>query len=764
MRAFALLFCLTITGIYLTASEAVAQSFRFTNVQIEGNQRVDPATILSYAGIGRGETVSAGRLNDAYQSILGSGLFETVEIDPRGNTLVIRVSEFPTINKINIEGNRRLKDDALLPLIRSQSRRVYSPTQAELDAAAITGAYRDQGRLAATVLPKIIRRSDNRVDLVFEVSEGRVVEIERVSFVGNRAFSDRRLRRVLETKQAGLLRQFIRSDTFIADRIEFDKQVLRDFYLSRGYVDFQTLSVNPELTRQRDGFLITFTVQEGQSFDFGEITTVSDLEEIDTEVYQSAIRLRPGTTYSPTAIDNTILRLERLALQQGLNFIRVEPRINRNDRDLTLDVEFEITKGPRIFVERIDIEGNNTTLDRVVRRQFNTVEGDPFNPREIRNSAERIRALGYFETAAVNAREGSGPDQVIVDVDVEEANTGSLSFGASYGQDEGLGFNLAFNERNFLGRGQHVSFSFATGSTAASTSLSFYEPAFLSRDLGFRFSASYDTTDNASSAYDTRVVTLSPGIDFPVSENGRLELAYRASKDTLFNVPANSSAIIDAEQGSLRTSAVSYAYTFDNRRSGLNPTRGFLFSFGQEYGGLGGDNKFLKTNVRVAGETKAFKEEVTFKASIEGGAIKSLGGTTSRVTDRFFNGPMRGFEGQGIGPRDLNAVNRYAPGGNYYAVATVEAQFPLGLPEEYGITGGLFWDVGSVWGLDNTAGGPIGGPVAQVDDSMHLRSVVGFSVFWDTAIGPLRFNFTKALKKESYDKERTFDLTISTSF
>jgi len=376
---------------------AEAQSYRFTSVQISGNQRVDAATILSYAGISRGQTLSAAELNDAYQHIVDSGLFEEVDLQPRGGTLTIKVREYPTINVISIEGNKRLKDADLMKIIRSKSRHVYSPSVAEADAAAITDAYRQAARYAASVTPKIIRRSENRVDLVFEVVEGRVTEIERLGFVGNRAFSDRRLRRVLATKQAGLLRAIIKRDTFIADRIQFDRQVLRDFYLSRGYVDFQILSVTSELARKRNGFFITFKIHEGQKYQFGKITTVSDLDGIDPEEFQKASKIRPGMTYTPTAVDNTITRMERLALKKGLDFIRVEPHVTRNDRDLTLDVEFAVTKGPRVFVERIDIEGNATTLDRVIRRQFRTVEGDPFNPREIRDASERIKALGFFK-------------------------------------------------------------------------------------------------------------------------------------------------------------------------------------------------------------------------------------------------------------------------------------------------------------------------------------------------------------------------------
>jgi outer membrane protein insertion porin family len=748
--------------VLLASGPVAAQSFSFSNVEIEGNERVDPATILSFAGIARGARLSAGELNDATQRLVESGLFETVELVPRGATLLIRVREYPTINIINFEGNRRLDDDALAEIVRSQSRRVYSPAQAEADAAAITEAYEAAGRISATVDPRIIRRPGNRVDLVFEIREGSVSEIERISFVGNRAFSDRRLRQVLATKQAGLFRQLISRDTFVADRIEFDKQLLRDFYSSRGYVDFEVLDATAEITRERDAFFITFTIREGQSFRVGNVEVVSELDEIDAEAFREVVRLRPGVTYTPTIVETNITRMENLALRQGLTFVRVEPRITRNDRDLTLDVEFAITRGPRIFVERIDIEGNTTTLDQVIRRQFRTVEGDPFNPREIRQAAERIRALGYFRTAAVEAEPGTGGDQVIVNVDVEEQPTGSLGIGASYGIDSGVGVNITFSEDNFLGRGQSLSLGVTTATESRSATLSFGEPAFLGRDLRFGFDLYYTENNSEESRYKTRNVGLRPSFGFPVGENARLDLRYRVSQDEIRGVPEGTSPIIarEAERGALVTSAVGYSYSYDTRREGINPQGGILLRFGQDFAGLGGDTQYVQTSVTALAERRILNDDVTLRAVIEGGNVSTIDGT-SRVTERFFGiGKIRGFERFGLGPRDLASPNEDALGGNNFFVVRFEAEFPLGLPEEYGIRGGLFFDVGSVWGLDDTAGA--GG--VTVDDSLHIRSAVGVSLFWNTPVGPLRFNLSRALEKQPYDREQTFDLTISTQF
>ena len=758
----ALVFAVVAMACMFTATPSEAQNYRFGSVKVDGNERVDASTILSYAGIARGQTVSAAQLNEAYQRIVASGLFESVSIEPRGSTLVISVAEYPTINRISFEGNRRIKDKDLEPAIRSQSRRVFNPTVVEADANTIVEAYVAQGRLSARVTPKVIRRSNNRVDLVFEILEGSVVEIERIGIVGNSAYSDRRLRRVLQTKQAGILRSVIGSDTFVADRIEFDKQVLRDFYLSRGYVDFRTTAVNAELAEERDGYFVTFNVQEGQPFNVGTLTVTSDLPTVDTDLFLAAVKTKEGSTYSPAKIERDISRLEATALRQGLDFIRVEPRISRNDRDLTLDVEYVVSKGPRIFVERIDIEGNATTLDRVIRRQFKVAEGDPFNPREIRESAERIRALGYFANADVNAREGSSPDQVVVDVDVQEQNTGSLSFGGTYSSSNGFGLNIKFAETNFLGRGQKLDLSVTTGVDNRQYLFSFSEPAFLGRNVEFGLGLSYLETNDQIGNYDTAIGRFQPSLSFPVSDNGSLSVRYTALQSEITNATAGGVITAEAAQGKVLNSSLGYTYTFDSRRTGLNPNAGFRLEFGQDFGGLGTTNRFIKTTAKAVAQTLVLNEEVTLRATLEGGMLNYQQGN-SRIVDRFFMGPevMRGFAPGGIGPRenDGGTIND-ALGGNMFAVARFEAEFPVGLPEEYGISGGVFMDVGSVWNVGNTSAAT--GSILY--DDFSTRSVVGVSLFWDTPVGPLRFNFSKPISKRAFDKEQNFNLTLSTTF
>lgn len=750
-------FLAAIFVLVFAAGAAQAQTVAVDSVSVEGNQRVADGTILTFGGIDIGDRLSLAELNDAGQRIRDSGLFESVDVIPQGRGLTIRVVEYPTINLINIEGNSRLRDAQLLTLVQSQPRRVFNPTQAEADTAAITQAYAQQGRINAVVTPRIIRLPDNRVNLVFEVVESAVTEIERVSFLGNRTFSDGRLRRVLDTKQAGIFRALVARDTYSPERIARDRELLSDFYRSRGFIDFVVQNVDVTLTNERDAYLVTFNLREGQRFSFANVSVSSEIPGVNAADFEGAVRVRRGVTYSPVPVDTDVDRIERLALRRGLNFVQVEPRITRNDRDLSVNVEYVMVSGPRIFVERIDIEGNGTTLDRVLRNQFRVVEGDPFNPREIRQSARRIRGLGFFENASVETREGSSSNQVIVDVDVVEGPTGELSFGANFNSDTGFGLIASYRERNFRGRGQRFTFDISTAENNQRYGFGFAEPNLLGRDLRFGVDLSYRTTNNENALYDTETFRFSPSLRFPVSESGRLSVFYALEYTDISDVSSTASQIIQDESdiGGVTTHALGYNYSFDTRRTGLNPNAGVLLRFGQEFGV--GDAQFIKTTGLAGAEARILNEEVTLRATLEGGLLSYQEGS-SRVTDRFFLNSrlMRGFEPGGIGPRDADTDD--ALGGNAFAVARFEAEFPLGLPTEYGITGGLFLDVGSVWDVGETGNADV------LSDDPLARSVIGASIFWTTPLGPLRFNFTEPLDIQDFDNPRSFDLTISSSF
>ena len=387
------------------------------------------------------------------------------------------------------------------------------------------------------------------------------------------------------------------------------------------------------------------------------------------------------------------------------------------------------------------------------------IEGDPFNPREIRSSAERIRALGFFGTADVETREGSAPDRVIVDVNVEEKPTGSISLGANYSINAGFGVLFGLREANFLGRGQQLNFQIAAGVDNANSNLTFVEPALFGRNVAGVFDIYYRSTTDYNAYYDTTEFGFNPSISFPLSDNGRLELSYLAANNDISNVSTDSSVILQQEAGTLTTSGLGYTYSWNSKRSGLDPVTGYRFDFGQLFGGLGGDTTYVQTTGTVAYDTSVWNEDVGINARLRGGALNFID-SSSRVINRFGGGYVRGFKQNGIGPRDLQAINEDALLGNYAVGFTIEADFPLGLPEEYGIKGGVFYDAGSVWGLDDN----IGTNGVPVDDDFHLRQVIGASIFWTTPIGPLRFDFTNAFQKEDYDETQNFNFTVATSF
>lgn len=761
---------------------ASAQTYNYSTIEVQGNQRIDSFSVIRFAGLLESGTVSVADLSAAYRRLSDAGLFEEIELLPEGNRIVISVLEYPIINRISIEGNRRLSDEQLLPLVSSQPRQVYNPAKAEFDAQSIAEAYRVAGRFAATVTPKFIQRSENRVDLVFEVFEGRVVEIERIGFVGNRTYSDSRLRRVLQSRQASIFRTIVQRDTFVSERIDLDRTLLRDFYLSRGFIDFQIVEVSTELTQERDAFYLIFKIQEGQQYTFDGFSAVTNIAGLDVGEFVQEIRIKNGTTYSPTYVNDAIERMEFLATEKGMQFLAVEPNLIRNDREQTLHVEFNLVRGPRQFVERIEIQGNTTTLDRVIRRQFRIVEGDPFNPREIAYAAERIRALGYFSDVEVTTSEGSSRDQAVVRAVVEERPTGSLTFGIGYALQDGYSGTVSLTERNLLGRGQYLSFSIAS-SSSTTYSLNFSEPSFLGRDVEFGLSTSYNLWNRSGQNFQSKELRFTPSFRFGVGELSRLQTrlgfnTYQVpdcgpgsvtSTGQLYfcpEAPYLYSGIIrrDLQRGAGDNLLVGYTYDVDTRRSGLDTNSAFKFEIGQDLTYGENSSNALRTTALAGAQTSIFNEDVTLSAELEGGAVIAEGGP-SRTKDRFYmhSGVLRGFAANGIGPRDLGALGEPL-GGNYYGALRLESQFPIGISDEFGISGGAFLDFGSLWGLDDTDGGYDHDNPVPVDDDLHWRSAVGLSLIWQTFFGPLRFNFSTDLMSEEYDQPQSFEMTISSRF
>ena len=759
------------------ASVAYAQSYSYDRIDVVGNLRIDRDSIIRISELPESGTVSSSDLNEAFKNLSDRELFQNITIVPKNRLLEITVEEYPLINEISIEGNKRIKDDVIEPFIRSKSRQVYLPSRASLDAETISRLYFARGRFAATVTPKIIRRRDNRVDLIFEIAEGKVVEVERLSFIGNQAFSDEKLRKELETRQAGALRAFIQKDTFVANRLELDKTLLRDFYLDNGYVDFEIESATVELSRERDAFFINFKINEGQQYTFGELLASTELEGVDTEEFLGTIKIETGDVFSPNSLVSARERMEFLASEKEMTFARVVPRTRVNSDENTVDVDFLIEIGPRVIIERIEIEGNVTTKDYVIRREFTTVEGDPLNAEEINRSAERVRALGFFSSVEVS-EEKISPTQSVIRLQVEEQDTGTLTFGLAYSQAEGLGGSIGLTENNLLGRGQRLSFSVDTKSSGTDYFVTFGEPKLFGQDMSFTFTIG-TRNQSRNNVVDVEEFVLSSGINFPISESSRL--GFNVGFSTYDYKPYDGdSRLLRKDVGTARDSdsgdpepykrqvRVGYNYQYNSIPLGFSTRRGVVGTFNQTLTFGSGSHNVLRTIGTLRGQTTAFNNNVTLTATLEGGIIKPLGGRDSRLFDRFqMNSTLfRGFASYGVGPRSKHTPNR-ALGGNYYTALRLESRFPLGFDEELGISGGTFLDVGSIWGLDDTDDGMLAENDASnkpVDDSFKLRSTAGVSFFIRTFLGPLRFNFSRPVKKQPGDITQNFEVTLQSNF
>ena len=743
-------------------TKSFSQEGTISSIIVDGNKRITSETIIAISKIEKGALYSPSQLNSALQLIKKSTFFKTATVSFANNILTINVVENPTINTINFEGNSTLKDENLSELIFSKERQTLSISKTEKDSDVIASAYADTGRISASITPKIVELSDNRVDLIFEIIEGRITEVEKITFTGNRIFSDFRLKGVISTKQAGIFRRFINSDTYAEDKLNYDTELLQNFYINKGYIDFE-LDSSVGLTRKKDAFLINHSIKEGQQYNYSEINfDISDVN-IDKKSLIKLNRIKSGSVFDRRRIPKLLEEIDIFLTKNGINFIEPIPIINRNDTELTMDVTIQLQKTKKIFVERIEVEGNSTTIDEVIRLQFDFAEGDPFNRRKILNAVDRIRGLGFFSNVETSTREGSSPEKIIIEVKLTEKPTGSLGIGAGFNSSDGSVFTFNINERNFLGKGQTIQLDLSSSKIEKELSVGLEDPSFLGRNLLAGISFGQKTITPAATPIKTDKQFFAPKIGFPLSRDSNLTLSYRLDQDKVKLTYENAvmSPLIKSDVGNKTKSAVLLTYNLDKTNSVVSPTAGYNLRIIQEINGLGGNVSFSKSSFDVKTYKTLIRDDIVLSSGLSSGVIL---GSDAAITNRFFLGgdQLKGFRNQGIGPIDNtfsgSDANGDPLGGKMFASISLEASFPIGVPEEYSVFGGIFLDAGSVWGLDNTQSTGI------VDDSFKIRSAAGVSLFWDTVIGPLRFNFSRPIKREKYDVIENFRFTVDTRF
>lgn len=723
-------------------------------IRVEGTQRIEPETVRSYMKVNPGDPFDALLLDESLKALFATGLFADVTLRREGDALIVTVVENPIINRIAFEGNRRIDDETLEVETSLRPRVVFTRTKVQNDVQRILELYRAAGRFGAMVEPKVIQLDQNRVDLVFEINEGPATEIKSINFIGNRAFSDGRLREEITTSESAFWRFLSTTDTYDPDRLTFDRELLRRFYLSEGYADFRVISAVAELTPDREGFIITFTIEEGPRYEFGKIDIRTTLPNLDPVSLRDQITTEEGDWYDAEEVEETISNLTEAVGDLGYAFVDIRPSAERDREALTIDVTYAIEEGPKVYVERIDIEGNVRTEDEVIRREFTLDEGDAFNASKLRRARRQLENLGFFRSVDITNQPGTQPDRTVVKVDVEEQSTGNLSFGAGFSSTAGPIGSVTINERNLLGRGQDLRLNFIIAGQFTQVDLGFTEPYFLDRNLAAGFDLFRVTEAQDDLAFEEEQIGGSLRAGYNLQEDLRQLWRYTLKRQTIDNVDEDASPFIQDEEGSVVQSSLSQDLTYDTLDNRLDPREGLVAGMTNEVSGLGGDSRFLKNTLR-AGYYYPLSDELTGSVRASVGNVVGLGQDTS-LFDRFFTAGegVRGFERAGIGPRD--AVTGDALGGDNFYISTVELSFPLGLPEDLQIRGRVFTDVGAVFGFDEGD--------SRVDDSSSPRVSVGTGISWVSPFGPVIVDLGFAIIKEDFDQTEILRFSFGTSF
>ena len=766
----------------------VAAGNAITAIRVVGNQRIENGTIQSYMLVQPGDAFDADRIDRSLKTLYATGLFQDVNITRDGSALVVKVVENPIVNRIAFEGNHKITDTSLRPLLELRPRAVFTSDLAQADRQKIIDYYARHGRFGSTVEPKIIKLDQNRVDVVFEINEGTSTLVSRIAFVGNHAFSESRLREIISTRQQAFYRFLSNSDTYDPARIDYDKELLRRFYLKNGYADFQATDATAELAPDRSSFFVTFTVNEGAQYTVGSISIDSRLPNLVGASLLPYVEQEKGEVYDGEAVERSVNALQDAAQARGYNFVLVRPRIARDTAKHTVDLVFDVTEGPRVYVERIDIVGNTRTKDKVIRRELQLAEGDAFNAAAIRRSRTRLNDLGYFNTVNVTSAPGSANDKAIVTAAVDEKATGELSFGGGFSTDAGALLSAGLREKNLIGTGIDASLSGVLAQKRSEINFSATDPYFLDQNLVAGVDVFHVENNNQSIAnYDERRTGFTLRTGYQFNEHLSQAIAYSLVDRSVYNVNTDASLYIQNEAGGTLLSQIGQTLTLDYRDSRTDPHTGFVLRYGLDVAGLGGTAHYVRN--KLDGTYYVPLERLTGDAdwgiaiSAGTGYLQSIGDHTEDVIDRFFLGGdnLRGFQSGGAGPHSVPLqaggiiFGSDSVGGRFIYTQSTELRFPLPISADLGLSGRAFVDVGGLSEVRSAGaqfardyyGNPIQGGVTQQlvgSNSLSPRVGTGVGVSWRTPFGLINIDLAQAVVKQKYDQTQFFRFGFGTRF
>ncbi len=746
---------------FLFLSKSFAEN---SEIIIQGNERVDTNTIISYLDLDGLKNKSQKALQASLKKLYESDLFLSAKISYQKENVLVEIKENPIISEVKFTGNKKVEDDNLQSEISLKKRSVFTKAKLQNDLKRISEIYLKSGRFLTKIEPKIIQKDQNRVELIFEIFEGPKAKIGDIYFVGNAAFSDEDLIEEMSTKQSKWWKFLSSADVYDADRIEFDKEKLRRFYGSKGYADFTTISSVAQISQAKDRFFITFLLEEGIKYNFGNINIINQIDKFDENILQKEILIKKGKVYNSELIEKTVDKMTEIMSEKSYAFAQVEPILKRDRDKKIINIDFVISETPRIYIEQIIIKGNTRTLDEVIRRELRFREGDAYNINKINRSKQRLQNLGFFDKVEFNTKRIGEGDKVNLEIEVKEKKTGELSLGIGYSTVNKVTANAGIRERNLFGTGQEIGINVQKSFASFTGEINYTKPYFMDNPIDVGFDVfQYQLQKRNTLVYDQNSSGITFRGNYFLSEFLSHRINYSLSQQSIGNIDPNASIGIKNLEGDFVNSGVGQSFLYDKRDSSINPKNGYYISVSQDFSGLGGDIKTLKHEGSAGYYIPVINDDFTLKFLARGGAIEGLGQDVRSNYGFFLGGNnFRGFNYAGVGPRTItngSAKGGSAIGGKIYYVGTAEFRFPLGLPKELGISGILFSDNGTVKGVDE-----ISKQNTNVADSGSLRSSYGLSIAWASPMGPIRLDFAKIAKSEDYDQTQNFRFSFGTSF